>query len=282
LATGRGPKLAQRCSPFTHEGYPSCREAPHRVLYCVQIGLAFDSAQYRGNRNYNDSVRDLPSPNKKHVRVLLVEENQEDAERIVNALRAADMQLTAERVDSENALVLALKRFKPDVVLTEHSLARLDFRTVLRLVSSLCPQAPVIVVAATITEASGSYVRAGAETFISKLCLPFIPPAIWNALEARSPLENLTSRQIEVMRLVADGHRTRDIADRLSLSVKTVESHRQQVMRRLGLRSMAALVRYSIRVGLAIMTPENGVAQMVRSSRGGFGRRESEDRKESA
>jgi DNA-binding NarL/FixJ family response regulator len=201
------------------------------------------------------------------VRVLLVEESQDDAERIVNALRAAEMQITAERVDSENALVLALKQFKPDVVLTEHSLARLDFRTVLRSVSSLSPQVPVIVVAATITEASGFYVRAGAETFISKLCLPFIPPAIWNALEARSPLENLTSRQIEVMRLVADGHRTREIADRLRLSVKTVESHRQQVMRRLGLRNMAALVRYAVRVGLSIMTPEHGVAQMVTSSR---------------
>jgi DNA-binding NarL/FixJ family response regulator len=224
----------------------------------------------------------LPSPNKKKVRVLLVDENQEDAERIVNALREADMQIVFERVDSENALVSALKEFKPDVVLTEDSLARLDFRTVLRHVSSLSPQAPVIVVAATITEASGFYVRAGAETFISKLCLPFIPPAIWNALEARSPLENLTSRQIEVMRLVADGHRTRDIADRLRLSVKTVESHRQQVMRRLGLRNMAALVRYSVRVGLALVTPETSVTQMLRSSRTGIGRRESEDSAESA
>ncbi len=221
----------------------------------------------------------LPSPNKKHVRVLLVEENQEDAERIENALRAADMQIATERVDSEAALVFALREFKPDVVLTEHSLARLDFRTVLESVRTVSPQVPVIVVAATITEASGFYVRAGAETFISKLCLPFIPPAIWNALEARSPLENLTSRQIEVMRLVADGHRTRDIADRLRLSVKTVESHRQQVMRRLGLRSMAALVRYSVRVGLAIMTPENGVAQMVTSSRRGSTSRRSAELK---
>jgi DNA-binding NarL/FixJ family response regulator len=185
----------------------------------------------------------------------------------VNALRAADMQIAFERVESEDALVSALKEFRPDVVLTEHSLPRLDFRTVLRYVSSLSPQAPVIVVAETITEASGFYVRAGAETFISKMCLPFIAPAIWNALEARSPLENLTTRQIEVMRLVADGQRTRDIADRLRLSVKTVESHRQQVMRRLGLRNMAALVRYSVRVGLAVMTPEHGITQMITSSR---------------
>lgn len=209
----------------------------------------------------------MATPNRKNLRVLLVDENQADAERIVNALRTADMQIASERVDSEDTLVSALKEFKPDVVLTEHSLPRLDFRTVLRIVTSLSPQVPVIVVAETITEASGFYVRAGAETFISKLCLPFIAPAIWNALEARSPLENLTTRQIEVMRLVADGHRTRDIADRLRLSVKTVESHRQQVMRRLGLRTMAALVRYSVRVGLAVMTPEQGVTQMVTSSR---------------
>lgn len=66
----------------------------------------------------------------------------------------------------------------------------------------------------------------------------------------RRPLEKLTARQIEVLRPVAEGHRTRAIADRLTLSVKTVESHRGEVMKRLGIHDVASLMRYAMRVGL--------------------------------
>jgi DNA-binding NarL/FixJ family response regulator len=74
--------------------------------------------------------------------------------------------------------------------------------------------------------------------------------AITDALALRRPLEALTSRQIEVLRLVAEGHRTRDIATRLKLSVKTVESHRGEVMKRLKIHDVVNLVRYALRVGL--------------------------------
>jgi DNA-binding NarL/FixJ family response regulator len=50
--------------------------------------------------------------------------------------------------------------------------------------------------------------------------------------------------------MVAEGHRTRDIASSLKLSVKTVESHRGEVMKRLGLHDVVSLVRYAARVGL--------------------------------
>jgi DNA-binding NarL/FixJ family response regulator len=66
----------------------------------------------------------------------------------------------------------------------------------------------------------------------------------------RGPLHKLTPRQIEVLRMVADGHRTRDIAGKLSLSVKTVESHRGEVMKRLEMHDVVSLVRYAFRVGL--------------------------------
>ena len=59
---------------------------------------------------------------------------------------------------------------------------------------------------------------------------------------------------MEVLRLVADGHRTRQIATRLKLSVKTVESHRGEIMRRLGIHDVVGLVRYAIRVGLVALT----------------------------
>ena len=64
---------------------------------------------------------------------------------------------------------------------------------------------------------------------------------------ARSPL---SEREREVLRLVAQGHTNQEIADRLSLSVKTVETYRARLMTKLGLRTRADLVRYALSVGL--------------------------------
>jgi DNA-binding NarL/FixJ family response regulator len=60
----------------------------------------------------------------------------------------------------------------------------------------------------------------------------------------------LTARQREVLRLVAAGKSTKEIAFHLKLSVKTVETHRAQIMDRLGIRDVAGLVRYALRTGL--------------------------------
>src|SRR5262249_31294825 len=63
--------------------------------------------------------------------------------------------------------------------------------------------------------------------------------------------ELLTPRQNEILRLIALGHTTKAIARSLSISIKTVESHRTQLMERLGIHDVAGLVRYAIRTGLA-------------------------------
>ena len=60
----------------------------------------------------------------------------------------------------------------------------------------------------------------------------------------------LTPRQREVLQLIAEGHGTKDIAARLCLSAKTVETHRAQLMERLGIHDVAGLVRYAIRTGI--------------------------------
>jgi len=68
------------------------------------------------------------------------------------------------------------------------------------------------------------------------------------------PLEGLTPRQREILQLIAEGHTTKDIATILNVSVKTVESHRAQLMKRLNLHDIAGLVRFAMRVGL--VSPE--------------------------
>jgi DNA-binding NarL/FixJ family response regulator len=64
------------------------------------------------------------------------------------------------------------------------------------------------------------------------------------------PLERLTSRHREVLQLIAEGNTTKAIAAKLRLSVKTVETHRAQLMDRLDIHDVAGLVRFAIRVGL--------------------------------
>jgi DNA-binding NarL/FixJ family response regulator len=68
--------------------------------------------------------------------------------------------------------------------------------------------------------------------------------------QADSPLERLTQRQRQVLQLIAEGYSTRRIAERLSLSVKTVESHRANLMQRLELQDVAGVIRFAVRHGL--------------------------------
>lgn len=68
------------------------------------------------------------------------------------------------------------------------------------------------------------------------------------------PLDALTPRQREILQLVAEGHTSKEIADHLRLSFKTIEAHRAQIMERLGVGDVTALVRFAVRVGL--ITPE--------------------------
>lgn len=68
--------------------------------------------------------------------------------------------------------------------------------------------------------------------------------------ECSGPLAQLSMRQREVLQLIAEGHTTKDIAQRLNLSVKTVETHRSQLMERLDIHDVPGLVRFAMRVGL--------------------------------
>jgi DNA-binding NarL/FixJ family response regulator len=67
---------------------------------------------------------------------------------------------------------------------------------------------------------------------------------------AADPLDALTPRQREILQLAAEGHSSKEIAQRLGLSYRTVEAHRAQLMERLGLHDLAGLVRFAVRVGL--------------------------------
>ena len=86
-------------------------------------------------------------------------------------------------------------------------------------------------------------------TYLSPTIAKFVVEYIKNPA-VESPLERLTSRQREILQLVVEGCNTRKIAANLHISMKTVDAHRANFMKRLNVHDIPALVRFSIRMGL--------------------------------
>jgi DNA-binding NarL/FixJ family response regulator len=196
-------------------------------------------------------VQSVSFPVTKPVRVLMLEDSEADAELIRHELLRSGLSTVTARVASEHDFAVAIREFLPDVVLSDHSLGAFDAESALTLLRSLRPTTPLILVTGAVnSDATVACIRAGAEDLITKANLGRLAPSITKAVQLRRPLDKLTPRQIEVLRMVAEGHRTREIASRLKLSVKTVESHRGEIMKRLAIHDVVGLVRYAMRVGL--------------------------------
>ena len=190
-------------------------------------------------------------------RVLVLNDNKADTDTIEQQLSAAGMSVEKRTASSADAFRNLLEEMQPDVVLSDYnnasSISACDALDVLRYHS---PATPLVVVSESINGLSAvACLRNGAEDIVIKKNIARLPSAVTTAIERRQPLSKLTSRQVEVLRLVAEGHRTREIADKLSLSIKTVESHRGELMKRLGMHDVVSLVRYALRSGLVALAP---------------------------
>jgi DNA-binding NarL/FixJ family response regulator len=97
------------------------------------------------------------------------------------------------------------------------------------------------------------YIKAGVSDFVSKTNLSRLRPAVETALAVRHKLGRLTPRQVEVLGLLAEGNSTSEVARRLQLSIKTIETHRMALMDRLGIHHLAGLIRFAISVGLVTL-----------------------------
>jgi DNA-binding NarL/FixJ family response regulator len=195
-------------------------------------------------------VQSSPSSSNGSLRVLLLQ-NDSDAPLIREQLDRSGLSAVIECATGESSFVTALEEFGPDVVVADHSAGELRALSAIDILRRVRPTAPFILFAESVNGAQAvAFVRAGAEDLVLKANIARLPAAISSAVSVRRPLEKLTRRQIEVLRLVAKGHRTREIAKELKLSVKTVESHRGELMKRLGVRDVVSLVHYAMRVGL--------------------------------
>lgn len=182
---------------------------------------------------------------------------------------APNLEVVAEAADGAEALRLT-GELRPDIVLLDINMPGLDGIEVTRQLREILPEVKVLIL--TIYEDESllqEAIRAGAAGYIIKRAVEaeliaaihaichghlYIHPAMTRALLkdlAQAPVfdkpatQPLTPREIEVVRLIAQGYTNRQIAEILSLSVRTVESHRANVMSKLALRSRVDLVRYA-------------------------------------
>jgi DNA-binding NarL/FixJ family response regulator len=185
-----------------------------------------------------------------------------------------DLAVAGEAANGRDALQL-IADVTPDIALVNISMPDLNGIELTQRIATRHPRTRVIVLS---LHSDDEYVRrafaVGAAGYVVKSAAreelelairavargdvwldPSISKAVVEALvrgEAPpEPFELLTPRQREVLQLVAEGHSSKEIADVLGLSVKTVETHRAQLMRRLGVDSVAGLVRAAVRLGIS-------------------------------
>ncbi len=187
------------------------------------------------------------------------------------------VQLVAEVSDGRAALPL-IAAFQPDIALVDAALPGLNGLDLTERTRKEHPRTRVLVLS---TEPEREHVaqalRAGAAGYLLKNTADrteldvalravaqghtYLSPAVTKPVAeafvrsipvapSTGPFPQLSPRQHEILRLIAKGSSTREIAQRLGLSVKTIETHRAQLMRRLGIREVAGLVRYAIRAGI--------------------------------
>ncbi len=189
------------------------------------------------------------------LRVLILEDRPSDAELAVAYLVRAGMNVQDLRVDSVLGFEVALIEFAPHVVLCDHGIPGFAVLEALRQVKAADPRVAFIVLSGVLDLPSAvSCLKAGADDIVLKGAMGRLAPAVQGAIELRRNLAALSPRQFEVLRLIVDGRTTRQIAEDLGLSLKTVETHRTEMMKRLDIHDVAGLVRYATRVRL--ISPE--------------------------
>ncbi len=205
------------------------------------------------------------------IRVLLADDHsvvRDGLRRLVEG--AGDMTVVAEAADGREAIRKA-REISPDVAVVDISMPGLDGLEVVRQIRSANPDLPVLIL--TMHEEEQYVVRAigaGAKGYITKRSAAeqllqairkvhsggrYLGDSASEALAARmakgggggSLLDLLSDREIQVLRSLALGGSNREIAEAYSLSVKTVDTYRSRLLKKLDLRNNAELTRFAIR-----------------------------------
>jgi DNA-binding NarL/FixJ family response regulator len=210
------------------------------------------------------------------VRIILAEDHRITREGLVNLLQERpDMEVVGEAENGREAVRLA-RELSPDLVIMDVTMPDLNGIDATRIITSGSNNTKVIALSMySDKQFVQGMIQAGASGYLLKDCAfeelvsaiqaviqgdTYLSPGIAGIVVQdyltklttdRSSADTvLTNREREVLQLIAEGNSTKEIAARLNVSVKTVETHRRQIMEKLGIFSIAELTKYAIREGL--------------------------------
>jgi DNA-binding NarL/FixJ family response regulator len=208
------------------------------------------------------------------IRILLAEDHATVREGLKLILTAQDDMEVVGDVGDGQAVVEQAQKLLPDVVVMDISMPKLNGLKAAAKLKESCPQVNVL----TLTRHKDDgylqqLLRAGASGYVLKQSPPaelihairavakggkYLDPAVagkvMGSFAGRSPINGdrqgeLSDRESEVLRLIAWGHSNKEIAARLDLSVKTIEVHKANAMKKLGMASRIDIMRYAILQG---------------------------------
>ncbi len=215
------------------------------------------------------------------TRILLADDHRIVREGIrALLLEETNMLVVGEAETGREAVELA-RKLKPDVVVMDIAMPDLNGMDATRQIMDACPSTRVIALS---MHSDKRFVRemllAGAAGYLRKGCQfdelveaiqtvvvgeTYLAPEIASAVAADyvdyvsrgapSALSSLTPREREVLQLLAEGKRTKQIGGMLHVSVKTVSTHRRHIMKKLGVDSLAGLIKYAVREGITSVEP---------------------------
>ncbi len=214
------------------------------------------------------------SATKERIKILIADDHPVVRKGLQSCLTKLDrLKVVGEATDGEQAMQKALE-LAPDVVLMDISMPR---RNGLSVTEALRKEAPKIKILILSVHSNKEYIfriiQAGAHGYVSKESSPeqllhaivsvydgqtFFSPEIAQAALSQlvsnggktEPFTQLTSREREVLVLIAEGQSNKEIANRLGIGVRTIETHRERIMRRLDIHSVAGLTKFAIANGL--------------------------------
>lgn len=209
------------------------------------------------------------------TKVLIADDHQLFREGLVNLLSSApDIEVIAEAEDGKDATEKT-KKLKPDVLLIDIGMPHMNGIEATRVLKKDMPELKIIAVS---MHSDRQFVKgileAGADGYLLKNCTyrqlidaiqsvksgkKYLSDDITEMIikgyldpsetEAESYTE-LSEREMEILKLYAEGKSTREISEKLFISVKTVGTHKQHILEKLGLKTNADLVKYAIKEGL--------------------------------
>ena len=214
------------------------------------------------------------------TRVLLVDDHELMREGLRSILeKERNLEVVGEASSGRDAVVRA-RALRPDVVIMDVAMKDLNGIEATRQIRAEMPEAKVValssysdhryVAAILAAGASGYVLKANAydelrravraatqgKSYLSaEVAGTVIEAALAVSLPAESAYATLSPREREVLQLLAEGHTSSEIGCRLNLSTSTVETHRRNLMGKLGIHSIAELTKYAVREGLTSLEP---------------------------